>query len=136
MSFSRIATYFFIATVSLAPSVSFAQIIKVTLLDNAIQLDTNTVKAGKVTFEVTNASTTKVLHEMVVLKTSVAEDKLPVKNDRVPERKFKSMGEVSDLATDKSQKLTAKLAAGHYVLICNNPGHYQMGMHTTLTATN
>jgi uncharacterized cupredoxin-like copper-binding protein len=25
------------------------------------------------------------------------------------------------------------LAPGHYVLICNIAGHYQLGMHTSLT---
>ena len=136
-SIARTAAYLCFASCSLASGISFAQppVIKATLLDNAIQLDASTVKAGKVTFEVSNASEAKMVHEMVVLKTPMADDKLPVKTGEVPERQFKKMGEVEDVAVGKSKRLTLRLAAGHYVLICNKSGHYQMGLHTSLTVT-
>jgi uncharacterized cupredoxin-like copper-binding protein len=41
------------------------------------------------------------------------------------------MGEVEDLARGSTKRLSLKLAPGHYVLICNRPGHYEMGMHTS-----
>ena len=31
--------------------------------------------------------------------------------------------------------LALKLPAGHYMLICNLPGHYKVGMHTAFTVT-
>ena len=136
-SIARTAAYLCFASFSLASGISFAQpaVIKATLLDNAIQLDASTVKAGKVTFEVSNASEAKMVHEMAVLKTPMADDKLPVKAGKVPEKKFKKMGEVEDVAAGKSKRLTLRLATGHYVLICNISGHYQMGLHTSLTVT-
>jgi uncharacterized cupredoxin-like copper-binding protein len=107
----------------------------VKLLSNAIQLDTSSVKAGTLTFEVTNAADNNMKHEMVVLKTDLAADQLPVKSGQVPESSFKKMGEAEDVAPGKSNRLTLKLPPGHYVLICNKAGHYSQGMHAALTVT-
>jgi uncharacterized cupredoxin-like copper-binding protein len=65
----------------------------------------------------------------------LAADKLPVKKGQVPESQFKKMGEVEDIDSGKNKRLTLKLAPGHYVLICNQPGHYSMGLHTSLVVT-
>ena len=75
------------------------------------------------------------MHELVVLKTDLSADKLPVKNGAVPEKQFKKMGEVEDMAPGKSKHLTLKLTPGNYVLICNQPGHYAMGMHVPFVVT-
>lgn len=109
--------------------------VKATLSNDTIRLDTDSVKAGTVTFEATNASDTKLVHELVVLRTDTPADKLPVKNGAVPEKQFRKMGEVEDMAPGKSKQLTLKLAPGHYVLICNQPGHYAMGMHAPFVVT-
>jgi uncharacterized cupredoxin-like copper-binding protein len=109
--------------------------IKATLLDNAIKLDASRVKAGRVTFEVSNGSDTNQTHELVVLKTDLAANKLPIRKRQVPESQFKKMGEAQDMAPGKNRRLTLKLASGHYVLICNKAGHYSMGMHTFLVVT-
>jgi uncharacterized cupredoxin-like copper-binding protein len=112
-----------------------SETIRVSLQSNAIQLDTNSVKTGPVTFEVTNAADNHMKHEMVVLKTDLAADQLPVKNQQVPESRFKKMGEAEDVAPGKRSHLTLKLPPGHYVLICNKAGHYSQGMHAALTVT-
>ena len=39
------------------------------------------------------------------------------------------VGAVAELAAGQSKKLTLNLVAGHYVLICNVPGHYAAGMY-------
>jgi uncharacterized cupredoxin-like copper-binding protein len=106
--------------------------VKATLLSNAIQLDTHNLKAGAVKLDVTNAADSNMTHELVVLKTDLAEDALPVHKGAVPEEKFKKMGEVEDIAPGKSKHLTLTLAPGNYVLVCNKPGHYSMGMHASL----
>lgn len=108
------------------------QIVQATLLSNAIQLDTHNVKAGAVKLDVTNAADNDMTHELVVLKTDVADGALPVRKGTVPESRFRKMGEVEDVAPGMSKHLTLKLAPGHYVLVCNKPGHYSMGMHTSL----
>ncbi|CAB3778187.1 hypothetical protein LMG28614_00562 [Paraburkholderia ultramafica] len=112
-----------------------SETIRVKLLSNAIQLDTGSVKAGTLTFEVTNAADNNMKHELVVLKTDTADDRLPVKNGQVPEARFRKMGEAEDVAPGKSKRLTLMLAPGHYVLICNKAGHYSQGMHTALLVT-
>jgi uncharacterized cupredoxin-like copper-binding protein len=129
----RTAVFLGVVTLGLVCSRGYAEeMIKATVLMNAIQLDANHVKAGTVTFEVSNAPDTGLTHEFVVLKTDLAADKLPVKNGQVSESQFKKMGEVEDIDPGKNKRLTLKLAPGRYVLICNTPGHYAMGLHTSL----
>ena len=136
ISSPRKAVCFGVAALGLVCSPGYAnETIKVTLLNNAIQLDVSRVKAGTVTFEVSNAPDTAQTHEMVVLKTDLAADKLPVKNGQVPESNFKKIGEAEDLAPGKNRRLTLKLTPGRYVLICNKAGHYAMGMHTSFIVT-
>jgi uncharacterized cupredoxin-like copper-binding protein len=106
--------------------------VKATLMSDAIQLDTRSVKAGAVTFDVSNAANNDMTHELVVLKTDLPDGALPVRKGAIPERQFRKIGEIEDLAPGKARRLTLRLAPGHYVLVCNRPGHYSMGMHTSL----
>lgn len=109
--------------------------IHVKLTDNMIQLDVDTAKAGRVTFEVNNATKGATEHEFVVLRTDMNDARLPVHNGQVAESRFRKMGEVEDLAQGSTKRLSVKLAPGHYVLICNRPGHYEMGMHTSFVVS-
>jgi uncharacterized cupredoxin-like copper-binding protein len=111
------------------------QLIKATLLSDTIQLDISQVKAGPVTFDVHNSAENNMVHELVVLKTPLADDALPVRDGQVQEQKLRKMGEIEDVAPGKTKRLTINLASGHYVLVCNKPGHYSMGMHAALVAT-
>ncbi len=134
---TRISVLVGVALLGMACRPGYAEeTLKATLLkNNTIQLDTSSVKAGPVTFEVSNAPGASLTHELVVLKTDVAADKLPIKNGHVPEGQFKKMGELEDVAPGKNKHMTLKLPPGRYVLICNQPGHYSMGMHTSLVVT-
>ena len=103
---------------------------KVTLSEFKISASPKTASAGKVTFNVKNSGDME--HEMVVIKTSTAASKLKVgSNNRVSEKG--SVGEVEDLAGGKSKKLTLNLKKGHYVLLCNIPGHFKGGMRADFT---
>lgn len=106
-----------------------SETIHVRLMDNAIQIDTDTTRAGNVTFEVSNETKSNTQHEFVVLRTDNDEARLPVHNGQVTESRFRKMGEVEDLDKHSTKRLSLKLAPGRYVLICNRPGHYEMGMH-------
>lgn len=118
------------AIVLIMPLIGHAsEMIHVKLMDSSIQLDTDTAKAGLVTFEVTNAANSNTEHEFVVLRTDMDEAGLPVRNGQVAENRFRKMGEVEDLRKDSIKRLSLKLTPGRYVLICNRPGHYAMGMH-------
>lgn len=92
------------------------------------------VKAGKVTFNVTNGSKDRV-HEMIVVYLANPSRQLPYINaqNRVDEDKAGDKGEVSDLKPGASGTLRVNLKAGKYLLICNQPGHYAAGMWTEFT---
>jgi len=101
-------------------------------------LSTDHAKSGKVEFEVKNSSTTMV-HEFLILKTNMAFDKFPKDPQNpavVDEDKLKGVKELSsDLDPGKSGKLTMDLKPGRYVVFCNQPGHFDAGMHLVFTVT-
>jgi uncharacterized cupredoxin-like copper-binding protein len=99
----------------------------------SIKIDHKSVPAGKVTFEVTNASK-ETIHEMVVAPVADGNAVLPfVENEnRVDEENAGHLGEVSELELGKSGALTVEMKPGLYILYCNIPGHYMAGMWTTL----
>jgi len=102
------------------------------MLDNAIKLDAPSAVAGKITFSVKNVGS--VAHSLVVLKTNLDETKIPASAQdpsKVDERG--SVGGLGQLQPSQSKDLTLELAVGKYVLVCNEPGHYLSGMHTSFS---
>ena len=87
------------------------------------------VKAGKVTFAVKNIGHLK--HEFVVLKTTKAANKLTVHGTTAVQTGF--VAKISQFAGGLTKKLTLTLKPGHYVFICNLPGHYKAGQYTNFT---
>jgi len=88
-----------------------------------------TVRAGKVTFVVSNVG--KINHEMIVVKTNVPAGKLKQNaNHRVSERG--SVGEV-EVHRGETKKLTLALAPGKYQLFCNIAAHYGAGQWSAFT---
>jgi uncharacterized cupredoxin-like copper-binding protein len=53
----------------------------------------------------------------------------------VDEKKLKGIKELDDLKPGKDGTLTLNLKPGHYVVFCNEPGHFQAGMRAELTVT-
>ena len=43
--------------------------------------------------------------------------------------------EVEDVKAGTTKQLTVDLTPGRYVLLCNLPGHYKLGMETGLTVS-
>ncbi len=101
-----------------------------------IKTDRQSVKAGPVTFMVSNDSK-NLVHEMIVV--SVTDPNTPLhydlKDDRVIESKIKDLGEASDLPPGQKKTLTLALKPGTYILMCNQPAHYKTGMKVNLTIT-
>lgn len=108
-----------------------------TLADYSITLDESSASAGEVTFDVTNEA--EQVHEFVVLKTDIAEDALPTDDagdvDEAGDPGIELVGENEDIAGGDTPSLTVTLDAANYVLICNLPGHYRQGMHTTFVVS-
>ena len=90
------------------------------------------VKAGPVTFTLTNKGTKK--HEMVVLKTDEAIDGLKVGPDNKVSEDT-TTGEVGETDIGKSGVVTIDLKPGKYVLVCNLEKHYGQGMRVAFTVT-
>lgn len=103
--------------------------LSVTLTDFAVTADPGTVKAGRVVFAIRNRAA--MAHELTVIRTDQAPDSRPMDGGKANEDG--KVGGVSNISAGVSRKLALDLAPGRYVLICNVPGHYQLGMHTPLT---
>jgi uncharacterized cupredoxin-like copper-binding protein len=106
--------------------------VNATLTEMKIAVDRTSIPAGPVTFVVKNSGT--VVHELVVLQTDVAQDKLvadAAQAGKVVE--IGNLGETGDMAVGESKTFTITLPAGHYVLMCNQVGHYAGGMHMAFT---
>jgi len=99
-----------------------------------IKVSAHTLKAGTVTFAVTNASK-DLIHEMVL--SPVKDDKTALPYDeatlKVDEDTAGHLGEVAELEPGKTGALTIDLKPGKYILYCNVAGHYVLGMWTLVT---
>lgn len=110
---------------------SSATHVSVTLKEMAIVLGSATVPAGQVVLDITNSGT--VVHELVVLRTDVLEGTLPARaTDASKAEEIGDIAEAEDIDPGKTATLTLTLSPGRYMLICNEPGHHQAGMHATL----
>ena len=101
-----------------------------------IKATPDAVKAGDITFDVTNDSK-DTEHEMIVMYMADPSKQLPyiASEERVDEDRAGDKGEVSELEPGKSGSLTVNLKPGKYLLICNVAGHYAAGMWTEFTVT-
>ena len=101
-----------------------------------IKLSQDSAKAGQVTFHITNG-TQNVTHEFVVIKTDLDAANLPKSADGTEvnedDPQLKHIDEKEDIAPGDTVDLTVSLDAGHYVLICNLPDHYNQGMYANFT---
>ena len=106
--------------------------VNATLTDMKISLDKTNVPAGEITFVVKNSG--GVVHELVVLQTTLAQDKIAMDMDEAGKMdETGNVGETGDVEAGASKTFTVTLPAGHYVLMCNEIGHYGSGMHMTFT---
>lgn len=101
-----------------------------------IKVSTHQVKAGTVTFEVINDSH-ELVHEMVLSPVKDPSAQLPYDKagNKVDEDAAGHLGEVAELEPGKSGALRIDLKPGRFILYCNVPGHYVLGMWTTLTVS-
>jgi uncharacterized cupredoxin-like copper-binding protein len=120
-----------VASCSSASAVIPADVdVAVHMQDYKVILSVPTAKAGTVKFGIKNEGGME--HSFELIKTDLPFDKLPTTADA----KAKEDGlvkQVKSLAVGKVEVVTADLAAGNYVIICNVAGHYQLGMRAALT---
>jgi uncharacterized cupredoxin-like copper-binding protein len=129
-----------------SPAPTRATSVSVTLQEFAVLPSVASVPAGTVTFVVKNTGPDDV-HEMVVVRTDLDADALPVDKDGKAAEEgtgITSIGETGDIAVGETKEASFELQPGKYVLICNivqtEPdgsleSHYKVGMRTAFTVT-
>ena len=100
-----------------------------------VQVDLASVRRGPVTFTITNTGT--VLHEFLVVRTDVPVGALVLVGDHFDEEGslVNVVKEIPDVAAKATGTATVTLEPGRYQLVCNQPGHYALGMYTGFTVT-
>lgn len=114
-----------------------ASTVKATERDFKVTLAQATVPTGSITFQIHNNGPST--HEFVVFKTDLPQGALPVDSStsQVDEKGqgVQPVDEVQEVAAGGDQTLTVDLAPGNYVVFCNLPTHYGLGMHASLAVT-
>lgn len=95
-----------------------------------------TLSSGKHTIGFTNDGA--VGHEIVIFKTALPADQLPLRADGDVDEESPLLTNVADsgdpLKPGGTESFaTAALAPGRYVAVCNLPGHYGLGMRMDVT---
>ena len=106
----------------------------VTLDSYSIQMPA-TLKAGQITFHVTNASTSDT-HSFIIFKTDLAPGNLPLDSSNNIDETAQGLTRIdgiAELSPGATQDLTVTLQPGKYVAACDLPGHYQAGMFIGFT---
>jgi Copper binding proteins, plastocyanin/azurin family len=85
-------------------------------------------QAGPQTFIVKN--TGSIAHDLTILKTDLPADKIPQANGKALEDG--RVAGTAELNPGQSTRLAVTLQPGNYVFICNELGHYALGMHTAV----
>lgn len=99
--------------------------------DGSITLSEETVSAGDVTLDVVNEGS--LVHEIEVFSGDTID--LPISNGVADTSDMELVDEVEDVIPGGRPTLNLELGPGSYIMMCNLPGHYAMGMVTKLTVT-
>jgi uncharacterized cupredoxin-like copper-binding protein len=100
-----------------------------------ISVSPNTATAGDVKFTISNKGT--IGHEFLVVKTDILDGKIPLAGDHFaePSPGLEVIDEIGEFKPGTTELLVLNLAAGNYQLVCNLPGHYAAGMHTSFVVS-
>jgi uncharacterized cupredoxin-like copper-binding protein len=117
-----------------------ATAVAVSLGEFFVLADPASVPAGPVTFDVTNDSPLPMFpHELVVMRTDLPIDDLPVKDDGAVDEEAEGIevaGKIPVISPGSTKQLAVDLEAGTYALVCNiasDESHYQKGMWSEFT---
>ncbi len=95
-----------------------------------------TLSTGRHTVGLTNDG--NLAHELVLFKTDLPANRLPTDANGDVDEESSLLVNAADsgdalAAGDAKSFSTASLAPGHYVAVCNLPGHYRLGMKLNVT---
>ena len=101
-----------------------------------IVADHKTIKAGEITFTVTNKGTLN--HELLVIRTDLPLGGIPIGADnkfKEDDPKATNVGESGEYEVGLTKTFKVTLTPGKYQLVCNIANHYKNGMHIAFTVT-
>jgi len=110
------------------PSTVPAGAIAVDLSEWHVVVPRSTLQTGSLTFVVRN--TGSIAHDLTILKTDLPADQLPQESGKA--REDGKVAGTTSLNPGQSAQLQVTLPPGNYVFICNEVGHYALGMHTAV----
>jgi uncharacterized cupredoxin-like copper-binding protein len=102
----------------------------VDMKEYSITLNVSSVKAGSVKFGVRNLGA--MVHDFDLYKTDRPLAELPIDGGSAKVKMDGLVKQMINIAANRSTTLSADLAPGRYVIICNVAGHYQLGMRVSL----
>ena len=111
-----------------------SSVVNLDLFEYQIVPDLDAVAAGSVTFNASNIG--GAAHELVIVRTDVAPDALPVGEDGAVDESGEGIAvidRIDEFAAQSDASVTVDLEVGSYVLICNivedaGTSHYEEGM--------
>jgi uncharacterized cupredoxin-like copper-binding protein len=110
-----------------------SNVVHVSEFDYGFKIDGNITK-GNVVLVDTNRGT--IPHELVMFKTGASKP-LPLRKNKELDEESSLLEGVIDsgsaLAPGETRILTGTLDPGTYVIVCNLPAHFQLGMHDNVT---
>lgn len=106
-----------------------------TLQEWKVSVSPNTATAGEVKFTVSNKGT--IGHEFLVVKTDILDGKITLDGDHFaePSPGLEVIDEIGEFKQGTTELLVLTLEPGNYQLVCNLPGHYAAGMHTSFVVS-
>ena len=111
-----------------ADTATSGNVVSVTLSEWKLVPGQITVRPGRVSFIVRNAGTMD--HEFLVLRSERHHHSLRVTGGKAVETG--RLGEIPVIPSGASKRITLRVPAGRYVLLCNMLGHYQAGQYAAL----
>jgi uncharacterized cupredoxin-like copper-binding protein len=105
--------------------------VDVGLVEFVVNPARDTADAGALTFSVSNDGA--IIHNFRAIKTDLAPDALPTANAQADEAQLDVVASLPEFNAGETAEVSVDLEAGSYVLICNIPGHYDLGMRAAFT---
>ncbi len=100
-----------------------------------ITVTPKSANAGEVKFTIENKGT--IGHEFLVVRTDILDGQIPLDGDHFaePSEGLEVIDEIGEYPAGTTELLVLSLEAGNYQLVCNLPGHYAAGMHTSFVVS-
>ncbi|HEY7270572.1 MAG TPA: sulfocyanin-like copper-binding protein [Dehalococcoidia bacterium] len=115
----------------------FSGTVNVTESEFKIQADPKVSPDTDISFILRNEGT--MPHQFIVLKTDLAPDKLPTQGSpsqvNLSDNRLTVIYQYPAYPAGQANLIHLNLDPGHYVFICNLPGHYALGMRTDFSVS-